>query len=281
MSDPSGMTMGVRGGPGSADGGPGAPGGTVTAGQKEGGGPVETVLDGNRARYLEVSPNVRRMPVGIVLVVDEAYLQDVLLAYANSPLRFQITQVHWSRFRGTLGGLGTTGPGGGEQPGITSSGSGVMGSGILPPGSGEGAPIGSPRGPRGPGGPGGIMSGMMPGGPGAGGYGGSGGGQLSTISESHLTSGLIEVCIYGIISLYEKFEVKPATADGKDAKDAGVKDTKDEKDGGAKDAKGVTPTELVPKGTTPPAKPDAPKDEKGAKPKEPAAPPEDPKGKQP
>ena len=62
-------------------------------------GPSST---GNRKRYVEVNAEVRRMPVGIVVVVDQAYLQDVLLAFANSPLRFQITQVTWNRFRGRL-----------------------------------------------------------------------------------------------------------------------------------------------------------------------------------
>ena len=39
------------------------------------------------------------MPIGIDVVVDQAYQQDVLLAFANSPIRFQITQVTWNRFR--------------------------------------------------------------------------------------------------------------------------------------------------------------------------------------
>ena len=57
------------------------------------------------------------MPVGIVVVVDQSYIQDVLIAFANSPLRFQITQVIWTRFRGDLGsGAGDDPFGSGSQP---------------------------------------------------------------------------------------------------------------------------------------------------------------------
>jgi hypothetical protein len=46
---------------------------------------------------------VRRMPIGMVLVVDQAHIPDVEAALVSSRLRFQITQVLWQHFRGALG----------------------------------------------------------------------------------------------------------------------------------------------------------------------------------
>ena len=80
-------------------------------------GPPTVVLDGNRERYIEVSKQVRRMPVALVLLVDQLFMQDALVAYANSPLRFQVTQSHWKRFRGTLSATGGIFPGGATPPG--------------------------------------------------------------------------------------------------------------------------------------------------------------------
>ena len=91
-----------------------------------GGGTVASVIDANKKRYLVVNDQVRRMPVGIVLLVDQSNMEDVLMAFANSPLRFQITQVTWTRFRGSLGGGGSGGgPGSNNQ--IVSSGPGSFG----------------------------------------------------------------------------------------------------------------------------------------------------------
>jgi len=69
---------------------------------------------------------------------------------------------------------------------------------------------------------------------------GFGGGAL-TVSESQLTSGLIELSIYGVVSLYEKVPAPgetPADAaakkEGTDSKDPGTakKDTTDAKESG-------------------------------------------------
>lgn len=197
---------------------PGVPGATG-AGLRSGGGTVDQVLNGNKKRYIEVTGEVRRMPVGIAVVVDQAYLQDVLLAYANSPLKFQITQVTWTRFRDQLNN-GLNNPNSPQDPtgGVIMSGQGTLGGEFVPtPGVGPRPPIGPGPGVRPPlPGPGGT-------GPGTGspfGFPGSGG--LSTVSESQLTSGLIELDVYGVVSLYEKFV---ATADPTDpkAKDAPVK----------------------------------------------------------
>jgi hypothetical protein len=59
------------------------------------------------------------------------------------------------------------------------------------------------------------------------GYGGSSG-TLTTVSESQLTSGLIELSIYGVISLYEQFPTPAATTEApKDGTPPTPKDPKD------------------------------------------------------
>ena len=225
-ADPMGgvATTGSSGGPppglGGNKGTPGAPGGpgagaaSDSSGVIEGGGSVAGVLDGNKKRYIDVTNQIRRMPVAITVIVDQAYMQDVLLAYANMPMRFQVTQYHWQRFRGSLGataggstggvGLGGDSEVGGPARGTEGSGGikfGSTGSGSGPPGgSGAGRP------PMIPGGPGP----MGPGGPGP--SGSAGPGALTSISESQLSAGLVELTLYGIVSLYEKYEVSSETA---------------------------------------------------------------------
>ncbi len=265
----TGANTASSGGPGSAVGPPmgmpmgGSPGGfgTGTASgsstaARAGGGPIEAVVNGNKKRYVDLTQNVRRMPVGIVVVVDQAYLQDVLLAFANSPLRFQITQVTWKRFRGQLDGLGTGSASDiGGAGGVVSSGKGDTGMEFNTGESGR-PPLG-PVGIRPGGGGSGLVSPGMVGGPtGTGMYGpgmyGSGGGSLTTVSESQLTSGLIELSVYGIVSLYEKYSADADTAkDGKDPKDTkDPKDMKDPKDSkepkDTKDSKEPEPKDKVP-----------------------------------
>jgi hypothetical protein len=236
---------GIPGGPGG--GLPGGPGGTQATTILEGGGPAEAVLNGNKRRYLVVTDQVRRMPVAITVIVDQSYIQDVLLAYSNCPLRFQITQVHWQRYRGgaTGAGSGTGMPGydGSMEPGMTPdqpvySGQGYEGSGFgvgSPDGGmggggiglrpfgfglpGAGGLPGAAAGP-GPGFPGamppgspGMPPGMMPPGmmpPGMPGSPYGPGGTMTTVTDSQLTSGLVEMTVYGLVSLYEKYD--PATA---------------------------------------------------------------------
>ncbi|MFN4261514.1 MAG: hypothetical protein ACK4RK_19700 [Gemmataceae bacterium] len=54
-----------------------------------------------RLRYmLEPSHQCRQLPFGMVLLVDQAHVQDVLTALSNSKLRIQTTQVEWQRYRG-------------------------------------------------------------------------------------------------------------------------------------------------------------------------------------
>jgi hypothetical protein len=189
------------------------------------------LLEFTKKRYLDITKEVRRMPVAIVLVVDQSYIQDVLLAFSNSPLRFQITQLSWTRFRGALAGIGPagggTGPGGGEE---VSRGNFGFSGGFDPdagrqPGSSSFGPMG-PIGPVGPMGPGPLGP---PGGMGSGFEGGSSSG--GAVSESQITSGLVELSIYGIVSLYEKY-VDPKEAEAA-AKEKENKEKEKEKEKGA------------------------------------------------
>ncbi|MBN9119341.1 MAG: hypothetical protein J0I06_09295, partial [Planctomycetes bacterium] len=154
-----GLPPAPMGGIGPIDMGPGGPGGpnagNTTKGQLWGGGPIRAVVDANKKRYLEVTDQVRRLPVGVVVVVDQSYIEDMLLAFANSPLRFQITQVAWTRFRGTLAGIGqaagSSGPGGGIDFGAGTVNFGGSGDPDAKPGGFRPGPIGpGPIGPMGP-----------------------------------------------------------------------------------------------------------------------------------
>src|SRR5262249_31348824 len=123
-----------------------------------------------------------------------------------------ITQVHWARFRGTIAGTeptyGTPGGEGGPRytppPIISGGGFGTGEGGVVRPGRPAGPgffPV-----PVGPGsgsvpGPGAMAGpGTMPG-PGFSGPGGEYGAE----ADIQMTSGQIEVSVYGIASLYEKY----------------------------------------------------------------------------
>ena len=219
---PGGSGDGGLGGRG-VPGGPAGPGGFGGAAGATPGrtGPPESVLDNNRERYLDVTSQVRRLPVAVVLLVDQMFMQDVLIQYANSPLRFQISQYHWKRFRGTLGsptdpnspsgasgtsGSGSGSDGGSGDAGITLPLSGGPGGRGLPGAGGFSPPSGPGPGP----GPVGPMGPMGPGGFDPSGVGGSGG--ASGIAEGQVTSGLVELTVYGIVTLYEKYQDGSETA---------------------------------------------------------------------
>jgi hypothetical protein len=55
-----------------------------------------------RERYLDINEQVRRMPVAVVLLVDQGHIPEVLASLTNSKLRLQIVQVGWQHFRGSL-----------------------------------------------------------------------------------------------------------------------------------------------------------------------------------
>ncbi len=154
--------------------GSGGPGGDATAAVGAKTGSADQVLIANKKRYLERTEQVRRMPVGIDLVVDQAYVNDVLIAFGNSPLRFQVTQSQWQRFRDPLSMSSSGGGAGGGDSGGEPDGRGPMAPPMfgVPPGGGPGAPAGA-------------------------------------VASSQVTAGLVELAVYGIVSIYEKVKVKP------------------------------------------------------------------------
>jgi hypothetical protein len=174
-----------------------------------GGGP-NTDLTPNgipRLRYLEKNDQVRRMPVGVVLVVDQAHVQDVLRAFANSRLRFQNTQYHLSRFRDVIS-LDTPEMSTGGAP---ASGAPVPPGAALPPAisdvlarkMGRGGPGGKRTGDDSRTGGPGRREARHPSIPG----GSSDSGSASADEESNT---LVELTVYGLISLYERFPPRAA-----------------------------------------------------------------------
>jgi hypothetical protein len=148
-----------------------------------GGKPLNKYLQ--RERYLDFTEQVRWMPVGLVLIVDQEYMQDVQVAVANSRLRIQPTQIAYHRAHGVRS-MATRG---GNSP-IVSGPS--IGGGILAGGASRGGKFAS----------------MMSGGAGAGPA--TGGVTLSqSVAGAEEDPNLLELSIYGIASLYERFPPKP------------------------------------------------------------------------
>jgi hypothetical protein len=56
----------------------------------------------NKVRYMEVTEQFRRLPVALVLVVDQDHIERVLTAFRNSPMRFKITQITMNRYAHSL-----------------------------------------------------------------------------------------------------------------------------------------------------------------------------------
>jgi len=235
---------------------PGMPGGSSMGGPSpmqglggKGPGGSDKVVNGtpnglDRDRYIEVTNQVRRMPVAIVTVLDQAYIEDVLTAFANSRLRIQTTQSHWQHVHDIKPSVsddnssdqpgssddnrrtpmpGMSSPGGRSSPvqgGPAGAGSkfppmgGSMGG---PPKGGsaigaipgpDGRPKGSSAGPAG-------MPMSKPGGNTAPAMPGMKGGPSSKSGfpdpSADLAEGdeddpnLVELVVYGIASLYERF----------------------------------------------------------------------------
>ncbi|HVK11035.1 MAG TPA: hypothetical protein VM597_19860 [Gemmataceae bacterium] len=221
-----------------------------------------------RRRYIHKTDQVRAMPVGLGVVVDQAYVQELLTALANTRLRFQTVQTHINRFRGNLAYAGSTGelpgmygpaPGAGAGeveegrgalvprpggpavgPGPGSSSGPAVGPG---PGSSSGPAVGPGPGsasPPMPGRPGGLGGpGGFPGFGGPGGYFGSGAPRSS--NEDQISGQLVEVGVYGILSLYEKFSKEEPKAE----EAGGIPPV------GAPPATGTPPTGTPPAGTPP------------------------------
>ena len=172
-----------------------------------------TVNGLQKNRYIEVSEQLRRMPIGMALIVDQAHIQDVLTAVVNSPLRIQTTEVHWRRFHQDIKPRDEDKPAGSEKSPPRGGGEGVMaprmpaGPGgtpapALPSGGGFRPSSGMPERPGGlPERPGG-----MPFGP------GRETGATSYVPDE-LEWDLVELAIYGIASIYERFPPPPPPAE--------------------------------------------------------------------
>jgi len=219
-------------GPGGPTGGPGGPTpGMVVPGF--GGGPGGDMAGGAaaasgsrtfnglaRQRYIHRTDQVRAMPIGMAVVADQAFVQDALTALANCKLRFQTVQTHLTRFRGTLSYAPVSGGGPGMPGGfVPPSGPAGPGEGDAPiPGGGSSDRGGSgppPTNPGFPGFPGGFAPPGVPSMPSMpGGFGGFGGfGGMRSSSEDQVANNLVEVGIYGIASLYEKYQPPEAKKD--------------------------------------------------------------------
>jgi hypothetical protein len=213
-----GGATGAPGGPPGMDGGAMGsmmPGGGPGAGAAPRNATALNRLD--RARYLVSNEVCRHLPIAVKLQVDQAYVNTVLSTMANNKLRMQVTQVEWNhvpRSRPVMmaGGM----PGGGFGfPGAPPGGLPGVG---FPPGGPGVAPGGLPGTGFPPGGPG-MAPGGIPGVPGVGGFpgrppvgapGGPGIGSNPALASLGLEDGnLIDLTIYTIASLYERYPPKP------------------------------------------------------------------------
>jgi hypothetical protein len=128
-------------------GGPGKLGGMVSGGAAAR-GTSNSSLAIEPKRYLQVRQAVRRIPVGIALIIDQAYIEDLMANFANSRLRFQPTQVQWQQASGIKQPDSSDAPQEGGKPTVAAGKRGAL------------AP-GGPMGPGGAGGPPGGRGGMM------------------------------------------------------------------------------------------------------------------------
>ncbi len=225
----------------------GGGGGMMAGGGAASAGDVTPINGIQRERYMYITPQCRHLPIALKLLIDQAHIHDVLTAIANSRLRIQVTQVtmHHDPSSGSLqqGGLGSTGEPGGAGPSLGSGGGPAAGGGGIAKMGGnrrrEPPTMGGPPTPGGRSGPGGMygmmgsprpgggmMGGLMglpgrpfmpgggglstgEGGPGPGMPGLGGAGATEGVSTFQDTAKLIEVSIYGVASLYERFPPRP------------------------------------------------------------------------
>jgi hypothetical protein len=175
----------------------------------------------DRKRYYEINDQVRRIPFGMALVVDQAYIQDVLTAFENSRLRIEPCQHHYQQIRGVrpyspeeeerqpgeggdrrptgdrpIGGRLDTAPPRGEDD---------------RPRRGVGVPLPEPGPSRGPG--------PLPGpGPGPGGIRPTPGGTGPEDQTSAVITddpNLVQLTFYGIAALYERYRPPAEQPSGK------------------------------------------------------------------
>ena len=182
MAAMASMMGGPRGGPGG-----GAKTGDLTPYNK---------LD--RARYVISTETCRHMPFAMKLTLDQSTLPTVITALSNSKLRVQVTQVQYQYI--PFGASQSIG--GGPSMGMPGMGGPSMGMPGMPGGRAGGMPgMGGPSMgmPGMPGGRGGDEGGPAMGGP-----------PTSGPSGSALADGnLVDVALYGIAVLYERFPEDP------------------------------------------------------------------------
>ncbi|HEY1376365.1 MAG TPA: hypothetical protein VGF55_06200 [Gemmataceae bacterium] len=207
---------------------PAGPGAAPDPAAMRGGGPNSTEYTPNgipRMRYLERTDQVRRMPIGMVLIVDQGHIQDVLRALANSKLRFQTTQIHYERFRGAiaLGGAPELYTPGAPDAAAEGGGPARSSDPTINRGNRMRGNRGGETGDESPGparpptrGPGGLRGGFGGGGgiipPGGGGVIPEAPGGMSPGADDEASANLVELAVYGLISLYERFPPKPPAA---------------------------------------------------------------------
>ncbi len=199
-----------------------------------GGGRGDQTKNGfEKNRYMSVSKQVRRIPILLAVVMDQAHVQDLLTVVANSKLRIQTTQVYWQRFhddikptfaeeskpgegqktpstapapamaKGALGGKGGMGAGLDEGPRMRLGPAAGRGNAGMNMGAGMGAGMADMMlqmrkrmaGAMGGMGAPGLPSTSAP-------------ADASTDIEPEEESNLVEVALYGIASLYERYPPK-------------------------------------------------------------------------
>lgn len=186
------------------------------------GGAATNMLSPNQGiplkRYVEVSSQLRRMPVALVMVVDATSITDIIAAMSNSRLRFHVTMAPWTKIQ-NLGRPGTAEAAaasassgqpasrGGADALASGGGSMLAKGGRFGPGTsggntgggGAGAPglVGSGDPPPG----GGIQGGGIGGRPGPDAAAGQSRAVVNMGFEDD--SSVVELQIYGIITVYE------------------------------------------------------------------------------
>lgn len=260
-----GPPSGMGGGAGMMMGGGGGGGGN--AGQVE--------LTGNgvaKTRYIDVTEQVRRIPVAVVMIADQACMQDVLTAFTNSMrMRYQTTHYHWKRVYLTASasssgsGVGGAAGGGADREDHEGGGFKPMGGGALGPMGGAGfSPMGGGGASAGgagipPMGGGNFNTGGPMGGGGGGLFPGTGRGSNIPSFADQPPVNLVEMTVYGIANLYERppETTAPATTPMTPVKPAETSSpaTAPKPGEGAKPSEGTKPGDKPPEGAKPADKP--------------------------
>jgi hypothetical protein len=189
-------------------------------------------------RYTYAGEQVRQMPVGMVVILDEDRIPEFLGAFANSKLRIQTLQTHWAHTREKIRPAPTESSESGDRTKPGSAG-GMGGEFPMMPGANPGynrmrAQMGTMMSGMMSGMKGMMMSGrgdMMAGKggartqaqlQGAGALGGTFGANPSGgEDEEEAEMNLVELATYGVASLYERYPPKPpeqASASGQPTK---------------------------------------------------------------